>query len=162
MPLSNLAVGSLRIESGFECQKCNQLGIQVKNITVQHMVKDEYRSEVGLFDYYLCMNKDCDVSYYNPKVHKTFFKDQIRIPLWFKKDANPRYACYCSKVTEQDVIDAVVNEGATTMKEVLSITGAMKISQCQKMNPLGKCCHQIILEAMKKGKDLKKSSETAN
>jgi hypothetical protein len=49
----------------------------------------------------------------------------------------------------------VVKDGATNMKEVLKITGAMSNSQCQNKNPLGKCCHQIIQNAIDKGLSMK-------
>ena len=37
------------------------------------------------------------------------------------------------------------------MGDVLRITGAMDNPQCQKNNPLGKCCHQIVQDAIDKG-----------
>lgn len=61
-----------------------------------------------------------------------------------KKDADPKYACYCSKVTEDQVIEAVVKHGAKTVKEVNAVTGAMKNSLCKENNPFGVCCHKII------------------
>lgn len=134
------------------CPECGNQGKPVKNITVQHLVLDEVRNDVGSLDYYLCMSEVCDVTYFNPNSLKRFYKNQLSVPIWFKNEANPKYACYCSRVTEQEVIDAVAKQGATTMKEVLVITGAMKNSQCQRKNPLGICCHQIILDAMGKGK----------
>ena len=79
----------------------------------------------------------------------------VSVPIWFKKDANPKYACYCSKVTEEQVIEAVVKNGAKTVKEVNAITGAMKNSNCKENNPLGVCCHKIIEEAIDKGLALK-------
>ena len=75
-------------------------------------------------------------------------KDQVNVPIWFKKGANPKYACYCSKVTEEQVIEAVINHGAKTVKEVNVITGAMNNSKCKEKNPLGVCCHKIIHEAI--------------
>lgn len=72
-----------------------------------------------------------------------------------KKDADPKYACYCSKVTEDQVIEAVVKHGAKTVKEVNAITGAMKNSLCKENNPLGVCCHKIIQEAIDKGLTMK-------
>ena len=73
------------------------------------------------------------------------------VSIWFKKDADPKYACYCSEVTEDQVIEAVVKHGAKTVKEVNAITGAMKNSNCKENNPLGVCCHKIIQEAIDKG-----------
>lgn len=97
------------------------------------------------------MNEDCDVIYYNLDKEIKFLKDQVRVPIQFKKDADPKYACYCRKVTEDQVIEEVVKHGAKTVKEVNAITGAMKNSLCKGNNPLGVCCHKIIQEAIDKG-----------
>lgn len=131
------------------CPRCCKEGILVKNVTVRHLVLDELKGNVGDEDYYLCMSEDCDVTYYNIESNKKFYKEELNVPIWFKKDANPKYACYCSKVTEEEVIEAVRN-GAKDMKEVLKITGAMRNSDCQNKNPLGSCCHHIIQDAMDK------------
>ncbi|MGD9570133.1 MAG: Csac_0668 family 2Fe-2S cluster-binding (seleno)protein [Sedimentibacter sp.] len=133
------------------CPRCKRQGKLVENFTVKHMVSKELMEQVGEDDYYLCMSEDCDITYYSPKECAEFSKQQLNVPIWFKKDANPKYACYCSKVTEEQVINAVIKDGATNMQEVLKITGAMKNSNCRKNNPLGKCCHQIIQSAINKG-----------
>lgn len=137
------------------CPLCKKQGTLVKNPTIKHMVIGELQEQVGVNDYLLCMNEDCIIAYYNTESDMTFDKEQIKVPLWFKKDANPKYACYCSKVTENQVINAVLQDDATNMKEVLRITGAMNNSQCQKKNPLGKCCHQIIQDAIDKAQSMK-------
>lgn len=146
---------SFKIEKNNLCPVCEKQGTLVKNITVKHLVLDELIEQVGDNDYFLCMSEECDIAYYHTESNMKFRREQVNIPLWFKKDANPKYACYCSKVTEEKVINAVLQGGATTMKEVLKITGAMSNSACQKKNPLGKCCHQIIQEAMDKAISMK-------
>lgn len=143
------------VEKSNLCPVCKEEGTLVKNITVKHIVIDELIEKVGGNDYYLCMNDECDISYYNTESNIIFSKEQLKVPMWFKKEANPKYVCYCSKVTEGQVIDAVIKDGATNMKDVLSITGAMSNPQCQKNNPLGKCCHQIIQNAIDKGLSMK-------
>ena len=130
------------------CPVCNNEGVTVSRITVEHLVTDDYRNAVDGDQYKICMNEDCDVIYYNLDKEIKFLKDQVRVPIWFKKDADPKYACYCSKVTEDQVIEAVVKHGAKTVKEVNAITGAMKNSLCKENNPLGVCCHKIIQEAV--------------
>ena len=150
------------IEKNNLCPICRKQGTIVKNITVKHMVLDELVEQVGDNDYFLCMSEDCDITYYNLKLTIRFSKQQVKDPIWFKKDANPKYACYCSKVTEEQVINAVVKDGATNMKEVLKITGAMSNSQCQNKNPLGKCCHQIIQDAIDRGLECATVGVTAN
>jgi bacterioferritin-associated ferredoxin len=147
---------SRKIEDNNLCPVCKTSGIKVKNITVKHLVLDTMIEQVGDADYYLCMNEECDiVYYYNDKTGVKFNKQQVKLPIWFKKDANPKYACYCSKVTEKQVIDAVIKHGAKTVKDIIEITGAMKNSQCLKNNPLGKCCHEIIQKAIDKGLSMK-------
>ncbi|WP_089610641.1 Csac_0668 family 2Fe-2S cluster-binding (seleno)protein [Dehalobacterium formicoaceticum] len=133
------------------CPICNNEGISVSKVTVEHLVTDDYRNVVDGDQYKICMNEECDVVYYNLDNEVKFLKNQVRVPIWFKKDADPKYACYCSKVTEDQVIEAVVKHGAKTVKEVNAITGAMKNSNCRENNPLGVCCHKIIKEAIDKG-----------
>lgn len=133
------------------CPVCSSEGASVGRVTVEHLVEYKYRKGVVGDQYKLCMNEDCEVVYYNLDNETTFLKDQINVPIWLKKDANPKYACYCSKVTEEQVIEAVVKHEAKTVKEVNAITGAMKNSNCREKNPLGVCCHKIIQEAIDKG-----------
>ncbi len=147
----NSEKSSCELEKGELCPVCGIQGADVKNITVKHMVLDELTEQVGDYDYYLCMSKECDITYYNKKYNIKFNKQQVKAPIWFKKDANPKYACYCSKVTEEQVIEAVIKYNARTVKEVNDITGAMKNSNCKENNPLGVCCHKIIQEAIDKG-----------
>lgn len=133
------------------CPVCNKGGISVSKVTVEHLVTDDYHKSVEGEQYKICMNEYCNVVYYSVDNEKKFLKDQVRVPIWFKKDANPKYACYCSKVTEDQVIDAVLKHGAKSVKEVNAITGAMKNSNCKEKKPLGTCCHKIIQEAIDKG-----------
>ncbi|CAH2214227.1 Copper chaperone CopZ [Tepidibacter aestuarii] len=97
------------------------------------------------------MNEECEVVYYNLKLDVRFNKDDMNVPIWFKKYADPKYVCYCNKVTEKQVIYSVLNDGAREMKDVIKLTGAMKNGQCETKNPLGKCCHSLVQDAIDKG-----------
>ena len=119
------------------------------------MVYDESLKQVGNDDYYLCMSEACDIVYYNQESGVRFSKKEVKVPIWFKKDADPKYACYCNKVTEEQVIDAVINNGAENMKDIVRLTGAMKNGQCERKNPSGKCCHAVVQAAIDKGKTIK-------
>jgi hypothetical protein len=151
----NSEKSTCNIEKDNLCPVCGKQGALVKNITVKHMVLDELTEQVSDNDYFLCMDEDCDITYYNIKSNIKFNKQQVKVPIWFKRDANPKYACYCSKITEEQVINAVIKDGAKSVKDVVVLTGAMKNSQCQKNNPLGKCCHQIIQDTIDKGLSMK-------
>lgn len=49
------------------------------------------------------------------------------------------YICYCDKVTKDDIKKAV-EEGASTVKEAIKVTGAMQHCNCTVNNPKGRCC----------------------
>lgn len=100
--------------------------------------------------YHTCLNENCDVVYYNSEQNIVFKKADMKIPIWFKKDANPKYICYCNNVTEEQIIDAVMNNGAKNIKDIVNITSAMKNSKCEINNPLGKCCRSVIQETINK------------
>lgn len=123
----------------------------MKNTTVAHLLKDEFLDGLGNSNYLICMNKECDVVYFNLDSDIFYNKEEIKVPIWFKEDANPKYICYCNQVTEEEITNAVVNHGARDMKDIIRLTGAMKNGQCETKNPLGKCCGPIIEETIKKG-----------
>ena len=139
------------VEEKENCPKCYEIGEKVKNITVKHMVSENLRGKVVDEEtYYLCMNEDCDVVYYNLNNERVFYKEDVKVPIWFKKDANPKYICYCNQVTEQQIINAVLDDGAKNIKDIIRLTGAMKNGKCEIKNPLGKCCGPLIQETINK------------
>ncbi len=143
------------VEKNDSCPICKKTGDKVKNITVKHMVCDELVEKVKDEDYYLCMNEECDVVYYNSDLDSVFKKADVKVPIWFKKDAEPKYVCYCNEVTEEQVISAVVKDNAENMKDIVRLTGAMKNGQCELKNPSGKCCHSVVQSAIDKGLQFK-------
>jgi len=96
------------------------------------------------------MNQACSVAYYNDLYNKIFYEEDLKVPLWFKAGAKPKYICYCSQVTEKEIIDAIVNKGAKTIKELNDLTGAMKNCNCEINHPTGKCCSTQMNEVLKK------------
>lgn len=124
--------------------------MKVKNITVKHLVKEELAKEIKAASYFICMNEDCNVVYFNSELDIAYNKQQIKVPIWFKKDANPKYICYCNQVTESQIINAVLKDGAKDIKDIIRLTGAMKNGNCEINNPLGKCCSPIIQETINK------------
>ncbi|SHK35727.1 BFD-like [2Fe-2S] binding domain-containing protein [Anaerobranca californiensis DSM 14826] len=69
----------------------------------------------------------------------------------FNKPVLGEYVCYCNKVTEKDIVDAI-SKGANSVKEVIEKTGAMKNSNCAVNNPKGTCCYPDIVEVFNKHK----------
>ena len=138
------------VEKNNKCPVCNGEGIKVKNVTVKHLVMDGLTDQIKEDNYFICMNEDCNVVYFNPDLQISYSKNQVKVPIWIKRDANPKYICYCNKVTEQQIINAVLIDGAKDMKDIIRLTGAMKDGKCETNNPLGKCCSHFIQETINK------------
>ncbi|HAK43144.1 MAG TPA: (2Fe-2S)-binding protein [Clostridium sp.] len=124
-------------------------------MTVKHFVKDDIINVLYEGDYHICLNKDCDVVYFNENKNIILKRQHIKIPIWYKKDANPKYICYCNKVTEEQIINAVLIDGAEDIKDIIRLTGAMKNGKCETNNPVGKCCSPIIKETIDKALKIK-------
>lgn len=131
------------------CPQCNKAGRRVSAETVRHLVQSRLVDSVAEGEYALCMTATCDVAYYSLASALEIDKAELNIPLWHKQGASPRYACYCNKVTIEQVRDAVMKEGARSVNDVTRLTGAMRNCDCLHNNPLGKCCNKIIQEIIR-------------
>nr|WP_039635409.1 (2Fe-2S)-binding protein [Clostridium argentinense] len=129
---------------------CNGNTKEVSGITVRHFIIDDLVDKVNESNYRICLNEDCEVVYYNLDENIIFKKQDMKIPIWYKKDASPKYICYCNQVTEEQIVNAILNNGAKDIKDIIKITGAMKNGKCEINNPLGKCCGPIIQETINK------------
>ena len=131
-----------------KCPTFSKTNQKVSNKTVRHMLKAKCKSKIGEKDYYLCMNPDCEVAYYNSE--SVFDKSALKKPLWYKKDANPKYACYCRKITQEEVTKTVLETGLTEAGPImLHLRGNVK-SNCKINNPTGHCCHSVFNEMIAK------------
>ena len=131
-----------------KCPTCSKQGQKVGNVTVKHILKPRYGCKIGQKDYYLCMNADCDIGYYNSE--SVFDKSALKKPLWYKKDADPKYACYCRKITQEEVTKTVLETGLTQAGDImLHLRGNVK-SNCKINNPTGHCCHPVFNDMTKK------------
>ena len=131
------------------CPECGFKGREVPLETVKSLVINFPNKSAKQAYYSICMNPHCDVVYFD-NADKVFFKSSGKRSNLVKSGADPKYACYCSKVTEKQVIDTIVRKGATTVKKVNAITGDMQNANCKYNNPLGICCHEIIQDIISK------------
>lgn len=132
------------------CPTCNGETKDVEEGVVKHFLIDSLVKEVKNSDYRICLNPNCDVVYYDVIKNVLFNKQDMKIPIWYKEGANPKYICYCNQVTEEQIINAVLNDGGKDMKDIVRLTGAMKNGNCKTNNPLGKCCSPSIQEVIDK------------
>ena len=71
-----------KIENDNTCPVCKTSGVKVKNITVRHLVDDTLEEMVGNMDYYICMNEECNIVYYNLN-SASKFKKSFYLPFLF-------------------------------------------------------------------------------
>jgi len=134
------------------CSLCKQSGAPVRLLTVKSILKKEFRDEIKEKVYYLCMNPGCQVAYYtinNPNDILT--KDKVKVPIWFKADANPRYACYCNKITYEEAFNSVIETGLSNKDEIIDSLRENKKCACTAMNPSGQCCTPLFTQAIEDG-----------
>ncbi len=132
------------------CPACGAPGRSVSLETVKSLTKETGHKIKG--DFCVCLTPDCDIVYFS---HDTVFsQNEISVPVAWKDGAEPKYVCYCNRVTEGDIIRAVTENGAKTLSDIVRLTGAMKNGQCVANNPQGVCCHadieQLLQRAVKK------------
>jgi bacterioferritin-associated ferredoxin len=130
------------------------MGQKVPNQTVKSLILADSQNGVGNNDYFLCMNPDCNVAYYNSE--STFEKSALKVPLWYKKDAAPKYACYCRKITQEEVTKTVQQTDLTDAGAIMKhLRGNVK-SNCKMNNPTGHCCHPVFNEMVEKALKIKR------
>jgi len=136
-----------------ECPSCSQTGQKVANETVKHILKSKYSDKIREKDYQLCMNPDCKVAYYNSKL--VFDKSALKVPLWYKKDANPKYACYCRKITQEEVTKTILETDLTDAGDIMFHLRGEVESNCRVNNPTGHCCHPVFNKMIENALKLK-------
>jgi len=131
------------------CPVCHSEGQNVLAITVKHLVKENLRDTVHeTTTYHLCLNPHCPVVYFDAS-GKTLKKEDLKVPVWYKDGAFPKYICYCSRVTEEEIRSAI-RQGARTLEDIQRMTGAGSKGFCLTENPSGRCCHGEIAKILEK------------
>lgn len=120
---------------------CSRTGALVDSKTVENLLTKDV--EKGIFEkeiFSLCMDEACEMAYFSADYEYLFLQRQVKTPLDFKQDADIRYACYCKRITYDQVKHAVLFEGAKSAKDILRYHGPVKVEECKLENPLGFCC----------------------
>lgn len=133
--MSDVVCGSNLLNSdNFPCPECKELGKRVKAETLKNMLKDDLLPN-SLEDYSLCLSKECDVAYFGQQV---FYKDDIKVKIWFKENDPFVPVCYCKGVTEADIIEHIAVRGCCRdIKNIQDHTGANTGKNCLTKNPAG-------------------------
>lgn len=119
------------------CPVCHQPGQKVNIKTVRSLLKEEIGKHLQEAEYFICLTPDCSVSYYT-KTGANFQKDDLTVPIWFK-EASPVPICYCTNVTDAEILDHVVRRQCCSNLEDIQVhTGANTGKECLTKNPTGK------------------------
>ncbi|XMB86856.1 (2Fe-2S)-binding protein [Mycoplasmatota bacterium WC44] len=127
------------------CPKCGVDGEFVKYETVSFLAKDIVSVSNGS-DYFLCLDDECDVVYYNDE--QVLYTIDIEVPISHKTDSKIHYVCYCSKMTKEELEKEIKDKNLKSLKDVIKYTKAMNISDCVHRNPKGTCCSIEIRELL--------------
>jgi len=116
------------------CPVCHRPGKRVAPKTLAGILKSD-RLPAALEGYGLCLSPECDAVYFGPRV---FFKDDVRVRVWFKEDDPSVPVCYCRHVTAADILDHVaVRRCCDNLADIQQHTGANTGRDCLTMNPAG-------------------------
>lgn len=144
------------------CPQCSQQGQLVRKLTVRSLLIPKLKNRVLDIAYYLCMSSDCKVSYYSNTPNEIFTTKDVKVPIWYKKDAHPKYACYCNKITDEEVINTVKETGLSDMQEIIKFLREKVKCACVAMNPSGQCCTPLFPEAITIGLHARQKEKTEN
>lgn len=140
-----------------KCKECGRSGKPVKRTTLEHLLIQEKITSIYDIQYFFCLTADCDVVYFSENVY--FYKADLKVRIGLKETADPIPVCYCFDYTKKMILDDLIQNGHSTLKE--RITNEIKIGncQCQIKNPEGACCLANIVKIIK---DLVNNTEKDN
>lgn len=141
--------GTREVET-HKCPVCGKDGIAVTIPLVINLLKPNKQDEIVKDDkYFLCMESGCEVSYFSLKGKPLFKTEDIKVPLWYKKNTGKRIACYCNNITFEQVREQVI-AGKKSWKEIVGAYRGKPICKCNLLNPTGNCCTSVFYAIVNK------------
>ncbi|MDH5465316.1 MAG: hypothetical protein OEW60_06765, partial [Thiovulaceae bacterium] len=132
------------------CPGCQEFGEQVSNLTVYSLTQKEHKTDIerkGNDHFNICMNPACSTGYYNKT--KQIKTSMLKRDMHFKEDAKEHYVCYCLNITKDQVVDTILKERLTGMKDIMNHIQGPPPCSCEKNNPTGLCCDEIFNDLIK-------------
>jgi len=116
------------------CPVCNTPGKKIRQETLNSLVKSD-RLPADPHGYSLCLSPKCDVIYFG---EQNFFKDDVKVKVWFKESESVATVCYCRNVTAKDIFEHIVIKGCCqNIQDIQAHTGAGMGKSCLTQNPAG-------------------------
>lgn len=129
------------------CPECGQPAVKVSEKAVSHNLRKtkKIREKHGE-KWYACINPGCECSYFSSVT--SFKTSDLTIPLFYKDKSDDAVICYCAGLKRGEIRNAV-KHGCKTTGEVRKYTKKTGSGNCDKMNPLGKCCKTVLARTVK-------------
>ncbi len=134
---------------GLVCLRCGGTGKPVDRITVEALLKLEFRARADGAPYVFCETSDCPVVYF-ARDGVLFTKDQIRVRVGVKERENPILVCYCFGITKQMIREEVRQTGLSTASTRIRTEVKAGVCRCEVENPSGRCCLGEVAQAEKR------------
>ncbi|MET1123745.1 MAG: hypothetical protein ABWW66_00585 [Archaeoglobaceae archaeon] len=122
------------------CKFCGSRGLKVLPLTLGAHLKEEHWDEIDE-NFYFCPSPDCEIVYFNNLRDVYFTKSDVRTRVGIKEKEEPKPLCYCNRVTERKLLEAVEKFG---LEKAIEITRVGKGRWCVVTNPSGRCCEWYL------------------
>lgn len=121
-----------------KCKECGRLGKSIKRTTLEHLLIQEKIAPIQDVQYFFCLTSDCDIVYFSENAN--FYKADLKVRVGLKEREEPIPVCYCFNYTKKMILDDLIQNGYSTIKERITKEAKMGNCQCQIKNPEGSCC----------------------
>ncbi len=121
------------------CKECGNTGKPVKRITLTHLLREEKVPYIRDVSYFFCPTPDCDVVYF-PDAGEAFYTADLKVRVGIKETEPPIPVCYCYGYTRDMIQDDLIQNGRSTIREIIARKTKTGSCQCEIRNPQGSCC----------------------
>ena len=140
---------------GVVCPKNGKICKPVSRITVEALIRPEFRASLISMPYYFCESPDCDIVYVAASEQRIIAKNQLRVRVGVKEREDPIPLCYCFGFDKKAIRDDICMIGATDIPEKITCRVKAGECRCEITNPSGNCCLGNIYRAVEGARNTK-------
>jgi len=130
---------NINVSKSTKCNECGNAGKPVKRKTLEHLLIEKRVSSIRDIQYFFCSSSHCDVVYFTIDTD-IFHKADLKVRVGLKETDEPIPVCYCFGYTRNMIIDDLIKNGRSMIKEDITKKINEGICQCEVTNPEGVCC----------------------
>ena len=120
------------------CPECKNLSQKISQETIQSQTNFSFQPSQDAW--FFCKTQHCSVVYFSSSEIKPIYLDSLK-ETPFPKSTNPnRLVCFCFHHSVQEILDDVLHNSVSTIKEDIIEACRKDLSDCLHMNPEGRCC----------------------